>query len=125
MPVGDVMAGQAIDPDHPVGAEHLQERNLDLLLNVMAAAQQGRVRRVVFASSNFVVAGHRFAAGPLTTTMEPAPINPYGASKLFGERIGRMFAECYGLSFIAFRIENSLLSVDHTTSPGFLRSSPA
>ena len=36
--------------------------------------------------------------------MEPAPINPYGASKLFGERVGKMFAEHYGVSFIAFRI---------------------
>jgi NAD+ dependent glucose-6-phosphate dehydrogenase len=36
--------------------------------------------------------------------MEPAPINPYGASKLFGERVGKIFAERYGVSFIAFRI---------------------
>jgi NAD+ dependent glucose-6-phosphate dehydrogenase len=36
--------------------------------------------------------------------MKPAPINPYGASKLFGERVGKMFAERYGASFIAFRI---------------------
>ena len=44
------------------------------------------------------------SAGALTTTMEPAPINPSGASKLFGERVGKMFAERYDVSFIAFRI---------------------
>jgi NAD dependent epimerase/dehydratase family len=70
----------------------------------MAAAQQHRARRVVFASSNFVVVGHRFGRGAQTTTMEPAPINPYGASKLFSERVGTMFAERYGVSCIAFRI---------------------
>jgi nucleoside-diphosphate-sugar epimerase len=59
---------------------------------------------VVFASSNFVVVGRRFGRGAQTTTMEPAPINPYGASKLFSERVGTMFAERYGVSCIAFRI---------------------
>lgn len=100
----DTVLHIAADPSPRAPWRRIQERNLDVFLNVMAAAQQAGVRRVVFASSNFVVAGHRFAAGPLTTAMEPAPINPYGASKLFGERVGRMFAECYGLSFIAFRI---------------------
>lgn len=94
----------AADPSPRAGWGRIQALNLDLLLNVMAAAQRHGVRRVVFASSNFVVAGHRFASTPLTTSMEPAPINAYGASKLFGERVGKMFAERYGMSFIAFRI---------------------
>jgi nucleoside-diphosphate-sugar epimerase len=94
----------AADPSPRAGWARIQSRNIDLLLNVMAAAQTHGVRRVVFASSNFVVAGHRFTRERLTTTMEPAPINPYGASKLFGERLGKMFAERYGVSFIAFRI---------------------
>lgn len=100
----DTVLHVAADPSPRAGWRRIQERNLDLLLNVMAAAQLHGVRRVVFASSNFVVAGHRFAHGNLTTTMDPAPINPYGASKLMGERIGKMFAERYGVSFIAFRI---------------------
>jgi NAD+ dependent glucose-6-phosphate dehydrogenase len=100
----DTVLHVAADPSPRAGWGRVQSRNIDLLLNVMVAAQQHHVRRVVFASSNFVVAGHRFGRDPLTTTMEPAPINPYGASKLFGERIGKMFAERYGVSFIAFRI---------------------
>jgi NAD+ dependent glucose-6-phosphate dehydrogenase len=94
----------AADPSPRASWARIQSRNIDLLLNVMAAAQLHRVRRVVFASSNFVVAGHRFARSVLSTSMEPAPINAYGASKLFGERVGKMFAERYGISFIAFRI---------------------
>ncbi len=84
--------------------ERIQKLNLDLLLNVLAAAHQNGVRRVVFASSNFVSAGYRFGNVRLTTSMNPAPINPYGASKLVGERVGKMFSERYGMSFIAFRI---------------------
>jgi nucleoside-diphosphate-sugar epimerase len=100
----DTVLHIAADPSPRASWASIQARNLDLFLNVMAAAQQKGVRRVVFASSNFVVAGHRFAKTPLTTTMEPAPINAYGASKLVGERVGKMFAERFGLSFIAFRI---------------------
>lgn len=100
----DTVLHIAADPSPRAGWRRIQERNIDLLLNVMAAAQLHGVRRVVFASSNFVVAGHRFAATRLTTAMDPAPINPYGASKLFGERVGKMFAERYAMSFIAFRI---------------------
>ena len=103
----DTVLHIAADPSPRAGWRRIQERNIDLLLNVMAAAQLHGVRRVVFASSNFVVAGHRFAATRLTTAMDPAPINPYGASKLFGERVGKMFAERYAMSFIAFRIGTS------------------
>ncbi len=100
----DTVLHVAADPSPRAGWGRIQARNLDLLFNVLAAAQLHGVRRVVFASSNFVVAGHRFSDAPLTADIEPAPINPYGASKLVGERIGKMFAERYGLSFIAFRI---------------------
>ena len=94
----------AADPSPVARWGQIQTLNLDLLFNVMAAAQQHGVRRFVFASSNFVVAGHRFETVPLTTDMEPAPINAYGASKLVGERLGKMFAERYGMSFVGFRI---------------------
>lgn len=100
----DTVLHIAADPSPRASWGWIQTRNIDLMLNVMAAAQLHRVRRVVFASSNFVVAGHRYGRAALTATMEPAPINAYGASKLFGERVGKLFAERYGVSFIAFRI---------------------
>jgi hypothetical protein len=100
----DTVLHVAADPSPRAGWGRIQSRNIDLLLNVLATAEQHRVRRVVFASSNFVVTGHRFGREALTPTMEPAPINPYGASKLFGERVGKMFAERYGVSFIGFHI---------------------
>jgi len=100
----DTVLHIAADPSPWAGWARIQQLNLDLLFNVMAAAHQKGVRRVVFASSNYVVAGYRFRREPLTTAMVPRPINPYGASKLVGERLGKMYAERYGLSFIAFRI---------------------
>jgi nucleoside-diphosphate-sugar epimerase len=81
-----------------------QRLNIDLTANVFEAAAAQGVRRVVFASSNWVMAGHRPGQGTLTTDMEPYPINPYGVSKLMGERMGRSAHARRGLSVICFRI---------------------
>ncbi len=82
----------------------VQRLNIDLTQNVYEAAAQHGACRVIFASSNWTMAGHRFADFPLTTTHEPAPVNPYGVSKLIGEHIGRAFADHRGISSISFRI---------------------
>ena len=78
--------------------------NIDLTQNVYEAAARGGAKRLVFASSNWVVAGHRFATGRLSTDMEPDPINAYGVSKLVGERLGRSYHDRWGLSVVCFRI---------------------
>ena len=83
--------------------ESAQRLNIDMTLHVARAARTHGARRVVFASSNWVMAGHRFGSGRLTTDLAPHPLNPYGVSKLVGERIGAALA-AEGVSFIAFRI---------------------
>ena len=82
----------------------VQSINIDLTLNVFRAAQNHRAGRIVFASSNWVMAGYRFTAERLTTELAPRPINPYGCGKLFCERAGRQLAQQTGISFIALRI---------------------
>jgi uronate dehydrogenase len=73
--------------------------------HVLRAARESRVRRVIYASSVQVMMGYRFRPEPvLTTDIPPAPLSPYALSKLFGEYLGRAFAEETGISFIAFRI---------------------
>lgn len=78
--------------------------NIDLTLNVFRAAQDHGSRRIVFASSNWVMAGYRFGTERLTTDLPPWPTNPYGSAKLLCERAGRQLAEHCGISFIALRI---------------------
>lgn len=81
--------------------------------NVFEAALRVGVRRVVFASSNHAVGMYmldpeRFAdpADPVDVTAD-APIRPdsvYGASKAWGEAIGRFYAERRGLEVVCLRI---------------------
>ncbi len=84
--------------------ETAQRLNIDLTLNVYDAAALHGVGRVVFASSNWVMAGYRFHDARLTTDLPPRPMNPYGVSKLVGERAGRSLAERRGVPFIGLRI---------------------
>jgi NAD+ dependent glucose-6-phosphate dehydrogenase len=59
---------------------------------------------VVFASSNWVLGGYRFRRDRLTAALQPRPVNPYGASKLFIERLGLSFAARTGISVLILRI---------------------
>ena len=100
----DTVMHLAGDPSPQASWASAQRLNIDLTANVYEAATAQGVRRVVFASSNWVMAGHRPGQGALTTDMEPYPINPYGVSKLVGERMGRSMHARRGLSVICFRI---------------------
>jgi NAD+ dependent glucose-6-phosphate dehydrogenase len=100
----DTVIHLAGDPSQRARWASAQRLNIDLTANVYAAAAAHGVRRVVFARSNWVMAGYRPGEGALTTDMEAYPINPYGVSKLVGERMGRAVHATRGLSVICFRI---------------------
>jgi NAD+ dependent glucose-6-phosphate dehydrogenase len=100
----DALLLLAGDPWPDADWASIERLNLDLTLNVYEAAARQRVKRVIFASSNWTMGGYRSADGPLTTDLTPSPVNPYGASKLVGERLGRSYAERWGMSVICFRI---------------------
>jgi len=80
--------------------------NIVATANVLRAARMHGVKRVIFASTNQVMAGYRFSEKIVTTYMPPTPLNPYAVSKLFCEEAGRAFSSETGISFIAFRIGN-------------------
>ena len=91
--------------------------NLDALIHTYEAAAQNGVRRFVFASSNHVMGGYKDVPDvSITPDLPPLPgthyvsggvardSTAYAATKLFGERLGKMYAEVRGLSVIAVRI---------------------
>lgn len=100
----DAVIHLAGDPKPNAPWASIQRLNIDLCQNVYEAAVRHGARRLIFASSNWTMAGHRHATFPLTTDHEPAPVNPYGVSKLIGERLGRSYHDRWGLEVIAFRI---------------------
>jgi len=73
-------------------------------LNVLIAARQAGVKRVVFASSCAVYGKTDLL--PIPESAPTAPISPYGVSKLLGEWYGRIFLDLYGLEFVALRYFN-------------------
>ncbi|QKC93758.1 NAD-dependent epimerase/dehydratase family protein [Mesorhizobium sp. NZP2298] len=100
----DTVLHLAADPRAAGGWDTVSRLNIDLALNVIRAARHGGVKRFVFASSNWVLGGYRFGGETLTQALPPWPVNPYGASKLFVERYGRLVSDDTGMAFLSLRI---------------------
>ena len=77
--------------------------NIEGTYNVFEAARRQGVRRVVYASSNHAVGFHR-REKTLDSGTLPRPDSHYGAAKVFGEALGRLYADKYGLSVACLRI---------------------
>ena len=78
--------------------------NVDGTMQVLLAARDAGVRRVVFASSSSIYG--ETPTLPKREDMAPAPISPYGVSKLVGELYGNVFQRIYGIEFVALRYFN-------------------
>lgn len=71
--------------------------------NVFEAARQAGVRQVIFASTHHVVGFHR-RTRRIGADADLRPDSRYAASKVFGEALGRLYADKYGMSVICQRI---------------------
>jgi UDP-glucose 4-epimerase len=78
--------------------------NIDGTLNLLVAARDADVKRLVFASSSAVYGN---APGfPREETIPPAPLSPYAVQKLTDEHYLRLFYELYGLETVSLRYFN-------------------
>lgn len=80
------------------------EVNVTGLLNVLVAAQQGGVKKVIFSASSAAYGNQRHM--PLTEEMPAEPLSPYGLHKYLGERYCRVWSEVYGLPTVSLRYFN-------------------
>src|ERR1700680_4136380 len=78
--------------------------NIDGTLNVLVAARDAKVKRIVFAASSSAYG--ETPTLPKTETMVPAPISPYGVTKFAGELYLQTFGRCYGLENVSLRYFN-------------------
>jgi len=80
------------------------EANVSGTLNVLVAARDAGVKRVVMASSSSV-----YGDSPTLPKVETMPTNPksiYAASKLIGEQYARVFHNVFNLSVVCLRYFN-------------------
>jgi UDP-glucose 4-epimerase len=87
--------------DDPVGTHKV---NVDGTLNVLKAAHDHDVERVIYSSSSSVYGDQ--ATHLMTETMVPNPISPYALHKWIGERYGTLFARLYGMRVVSLRYFN-------------------
>jgi nucleoside-diphosphate-sugar epimerase len=78
--------------------------NVEGTLNVLLAARDNKVKRVVFAASSSAYG--ETPTLPKVETMQPHPISPYGVSKYVGELYAQTFGHCYGLENVCVRYFN-------------------
>src|SRR5437899_1194767 len=78
--------------------------NVEGTLNVLVAAKELKIKRVVFAASS--AAYGETAALPKVETMQPQPISPYGVTKYVGELYAQAFLKCYQLETVSLRYFN-------------------
>ena len=93
-------------------------------LNILLAARDSGVERVVFASSSSVYGANRRL--PKVEDLSPEPISPYAVAKLAGEGYCRSFHHVYGLETVSLRYFNvfgprqDLLSQYASVVPNFI-----
>lgn len=87
--------------DDPIASN---QNNVDGTLNVLVAARDAGVKRVVYAASSSA-----YGNSPSLTKkedMKPDPLSPYAITKLVGEQYCKVFYELYGLETVSLRYFN-------------------
>ncbi|UCG41755.1 MAG: NAD-dependent epimerase/dehydratase family protein [candidate division WOR-3 bacterium] len=103
----DFVLHQAALPSVPRSIEDpatTHEVNATGTLNVLLAARDCGVKRVVYASSSSVYGDSEEL--PKHEGMAPNPLSPYAISKLAGEHYCRVFSRLFGLETVALRYFN-------------------
>lgn len=103
----EVVLHQAAIPSVPLSIADPRpshEANVNATFNILMAARDAAVRRVVYAASSS--AYDDSAVLPKTETMPARPQSPYALQKYVGEEYCRLFTRLYGLETVSIRYFN-------------------
>ena len=78
--------------------------NVEGTLNVLLAARDSGVKRLIYASSSSIYGDTPTL--PKREEMPPNPLSPYALQKYIGEQYGRLFYQVYGFQTISLRYFN-------------------
>ncbi|MFH0949080.1 MAG: SDR family NAD(P)-dependent oxidoreductase, partial [Candidatus Aenigmatarchaeota archaeon] len=99
----DIIFNQAAASSSPMFKKNLKEAlsvNIDGFVNILNAAKENNVRRVIYASTSSVYGN---ANPPLREDMKIEPVNFYASSKLMNEHLAALYSIEYGLETVGFR----------------------
>ena len=85
--------------------EGILQANIIGCYNVFEAARRNKVKRILFATSNHAVGFYR-RDQPIDHRVYIKPDSRYGVSKVFGEALGSLYADKYGMEIFMMRIGN-------------------
>jgi nucleoside-diphosphate-sugar epimerase len=89
--------------------------NVDATLNVLVAARDAGVKRLVFAGSSSAYGNTPTL--PKSEDMPSNPLSPYALQKVIGEQYLQMFTRLYGLETVSIRYFNVFGPRQDPTSP--------
>jgi UDP-glucose 4-epimerase len=81
----------------------INDINITPMNNLLVAAVNNDVKRFVFTSSMAVYGNQK---PPFDESMEPHPVDPYGAAKEYCENMLKIFAETYDFEYVIIRPHN-------------------
>jgi len=99
----DVVVNLAANSNVNAKFEDLLNPNLIGTYNVLEAARQVKVKRIIIASSVHAISDYPHTY-KVKSSDTPKPLNFYGASKAYGEALCSVFSHKYNLSCLAIRI---------------------
>ena len=99
------LAAQVSVPMSIIQSKETHEVNVNGTVNVLQAARDQDVQKVVFSSS-CAIYGNRHQKNAIKETDLPQPLNPYSLSKLIGEQYCTLFSSCYDLRCVSLRYFN-------------------
>jgi nucleoside-diphosphate-sugar epimerase len=133
----DAVIHLAADPSPMAPWERVREHNIEGMYQVLEECRRAKVKRLVFASTNHTQHGNTILTTPETLDPEkdarmklgdlPNPDSLYAVSKLFGENLGKLYSERFGIEFVGLRIgwivpENNPTVMRGTPAEDYLRA---
>ena len=85
--------------------EPIHKANIVGCYNIFEAARKNKVKRILFATSNHAVGFYR-RDQKIDHRVYPKPDGRYGVSKVFGEALGSLYSDKYGMEVFLMRIGN-------------------
>lgn len=114
----ELVLHQAAVPSVPLSVaepRRSHDTNINATFNVLIAARDAGVRRVVYAASSSAYGDS--VVLPKVETIPPNPRSPYALQKQVGESYCQLFQRLYGLETVALRYFNVFGPRQHPASP--------